>query len=300
MLLALAPATHAAAQDRGQAASSSATADPTELDTVVVTGIRASLTSSMNLKRDAQGIVDGIVAEDIGKFPDTNLAEALQRISGVSIDRTSSGEGSKVTVRGIGPDFNLVLFNGRQMPASNLGPGGGGTSNSRSFDFANVAAEAIAAIEVHKTGRAELPTGGIGATLNVKSARPLEIGEPLANVGFKAVHDTSARNLPQSYPGALVTPEVSGIFSNTYADGTFGITLTGSYQERESGYSQASVADGWITFAGDSNSWNALPQPGRAIRTGSPTARARTTSTRARRTPATASTASSASAPTAC
>jgi len=265
LLLALAPATHAVAQEQvAQTANANANADadPTDLDTVVVTGIRASLTSSMNLKRDAQGIVDGIVAEDIGKFPDTNLAEALQRISGVSIDRTSSGEGSKVTVRGVGPDFNLVLLNGRQMPASNLGPGGGGTSNSRSFDFANIAAEAIAAIEVHKTGRAELPTGGIGATLNVKTARPLEIGEPLASVGFKAVHDTSARNLPQSYPGAIVTPEVSGIFSNTYADGTFGIMISGSYQERESGYSQASVADGWITFPGDSNSWNALPQPG--------------------------------------
>ena len=266
LLLALAPATHAIAQDQAPQAAATAdpnaAVDPTELDTVVVTGIRASLTSSMNLKRDAQGIVDGIVAEDIGKFPDTNLAEALQRISGVSIDRTSSGEGSKVTVRGIGPDFNLVLFNGRQMPASNRGPGGGGTSNSRSFDFANIAAEAISAIEVHKTGRAELPAGGIGATLNVKTARPLEIGEPLASVGFKAVHDTSARNLPQSYPGAIVTPEVSGIFSNTWADGTFGITLSGSYQERESGYSQASVADGWITFAGDSNSWNALPLPG--------------------------------------
>ncbi|KAF1699116.1 TonB-dependent receptor [Pseudoxanthomonas jiangsuensis] len=233
-----------------------------ELDTVVVTGIRASLQSSMNLKRDSQGVVDGIVAEDIGKFPDTNLAEALQRISGVSIDRTSSGEGSKVTVRGVGPDFNLVLLNGRQMPASNLGPGGAGTSNSRSFDFANIAAEAIAAIEVHKTGRAELPTGGIGATINVKTARPLEIREPLASIGFKAVHDTSARNLPDSYPGALVTPEVSGIFSKTFADGTFGIMLSGSYQERESGYSQASVADGWITFPGDSNSWNALPAPG--------------------------------------
>ena len=241
LLLALTPAIQAAAQEQPapatQVANPDADADPTELDTVVVTGIRASLTSSMNLKRDAQGIVDGIVAEDIGKFPDTNLAEALQRISGVSIDRTSSGEGSKVTVRGIGPDFNLVLFNGRQMPASNLGPGGGGTSNSRSFDFANIAAEAISAIEVHKTGRAELPAGGIGATLNVKTARPLEIGEPLASVGFKAVHDSSARNLPQSYPGAIVTPEVSGIFSNTWADGTFGITLSGSYQERESGYS---------------------------------------------------------------
>jgi len=266
MLLALAPAGQVFAQEQAaqttQTANANADADPTELDTIVVTGIRASLTSSMNLKRDAQGIVDGIVAEDIGKFPDTNLAEALQRISGVSIDRTSSGEGSKVTVRGVGPDFNLVLLNGRQMPASNLGPGGGGTSNSRSFDFSNIAAEAISAIEVHKTGRAELPTGGIGATLNVKTARPLELGEQLASVGFKAVHDTSARNLPQSYPGAIVTPEVSGIFSNTYADGKFGIMISGSYQERESGFSQATVADGWITFPGDSNSWNALPLPG--------------------------------------
>ena len=97
--------------------------DATNLDEIVVTGIRSSLESSMRLKRDAQGVVDGIVAEDIGKFPDTNLAESLQRISGVSIDR-SIGEGSKVTVRGVGPDFNLVMLNGRQMPGSSL-PGHG-------------------------------------------------------------------------------------------------------------------------------------------------------------------------------
>ncbi|KAG1078083.1 hypothetical protein G6F40_016864 [Rhizopus arrhizus] len=113
----------------------------------------------MNLKRDSQGVVDGIVAEDIGKFPDTNLAESLQRISGVSIDRTSSGEGSKVTVRGIGPDYNLVLLNGRQMPASNLGNGGGGLNGSRSFDFANLASESVSAVEVYKTSRADIPAG---------------------------------------------------------------------------------------------------------------------------------------------
>ncbi|HEY6126288.1 MAG TPA: TonB-dependent receptor plug domain-containing protein, partial [Steroidobacteraceae bacterium] len=104
---------------------------PEDVGEIVVTGIRASLESSMNLKRAGQGVIDGIVAEDIGKFPDTNLAESLQRISGVSINRTASGEGQQVTVRGVGPDFNLVLLNGRQMPASNLGPGGGGTTNSR-------------------------------------------------------------------------------------------------------------------------------------------------------------------------
>src|SRR3546814_8735032 len=108
---------------------------PETLDTIVVTGIRGSLISSMNLKRDAQGIVDGIVAKDIGKFPDTNLAESLQRISGVSIDR-SMGEGSKVTVRGVGPDFNLVLLNGRQMPASSIEATN--ASHSRAFDFAKI------------------------------------------------------------------------------------------------------------------------------------------------------------------
>src|SRR3546814_4360419 len=109
--------------------------EPETLDTIVVTGIRGSLISSMNLKRDAQGIVDGIVAEDIGKFPDTNLAESLQRISGVSIDR-SMGEGSKVTVRGVGPDFNLVLLNGDRKRA-----GSGKATNastSRAYDRKSV------------------------------------------------------------------------------------------------------------------------------------------------------------------
>ncbi|UNK42791.1 TonB-dependent receptor [Luteimonas sp. S4-F44] len=237
--------------------------DATELDAVVVTGIRGSLTSSMNLKRDSQGIVDGIVAEDIGKFPDTNLAESLQRISGVSIDRTASGEGSKVTVRGVGPDFNLVLLNGRQMPASNLGPGGGGTSSSRAFDFANLASEAVSEIEVFKSSRASTPTGGIGATINIKTARPLDNPGAHANIGLKAVHDTSVDNLPDTYPGSKFTGELSGIFSNTSADGRFGIALSGSYQERDSGYSQASVADGWATMRGDDTAaWNRLPLPG--------------------------------------
>src|SRR4051812_29028182 len=77
------------------------------VEEVVVTGIKASLTRAMDIKRDAAGVVDAISAEDIGKFPDTNLAESLQRITGVSIDRQNN-EGSKITVRGFGPDFNMV------------------------------------------------------------------------------------------------------------------------------------------------------------------------------------------------
>src|SRR3954469_24140607 len=118
-----------------------------ELEEVVVTGLRGSLKASMETKCDAVGVVDSINAEDIGKFPDTNLAESLQRITGVSIDRRN-GEGALVTARGFGPEFNLVTLNGRQMPTAdafgNGAPtaGGVGTAN-RSFNFANLSADGI-------------------------------------------------------------------------------------------------------------------------------------------------------------
>jgi len=237
--------------------------DAADLDAVIVTGIRGSLQSSMNLKRDSAGVVDGIIAEDIGKFPDTNLAESLQRISGVSIDRTSSGEGSRVTIRGVGPDFNLVLLNGRQMPASNLGVGGQGVSNSRAFDFANLASEAVSEMEVYKTSRANLATGGIGAVINIKTARPLNTPGFNASIGVKGVMDQSVDNLPRSYRGKSLTPEISGMFSNTFADGRFGIAANASYQERDSGYSQANVSGGWLTFRGDDDTHpRRIPRPG--------------------------------------
>ena len=224
------------------------------LETVTVTGIRASLDSSMNLKRDSFGIVDGINAEEIGKFPDTNLAESLQRISGVSIDR-KNGEGSKVTIRGVGPDFNMVLLNGRQMPASNLEETG--ASNSRSFDFANLASEAIAGLEVYKTSRASTPAGGLGGTINIKTARPL--GSPsVLSLGVKEVMDTSNTNLPSHLQGKNLTPEFSGIYSSTFGDGMFGIAVSGSHQERSSGYNQASVPNGWRAVNVGSGDWGTV------------------------------------------
>ena len=239
------------AQNTGQEA--------TEVDEIVVTGIRGSLTSSMNLKRDAQGVVDGIVAEDIGKFPDTNLAESLQRITGVSIDR-SAGEGSRITVRGVGPDFNLVLLNGRQMPGASIGETF--ASNSRSFDFANLASEAVSKVEVYKTSRAATSTGGIGASVNIVTARPLETEGTRFNLGVKGVMDMSADNLPSNIQGSSFTPEISGIYSQTSEDGTFGVAITASYQERDAGYNTASVGNGWRPFGADEVNWGTIPLPG--------------------------------------
>ncbi|OYX65441.1 MAG: TonB-dependent receptor [Sphingomonadales bacterium 32-64-17] len=221
---------------------------------IVVTGIRASLEDAMNIKRAASGVVDAISAEDIGKFPDTNLAESLQRITGVSIDR-ESGEGSTVTVRGFGPDFNLVVVNGRQMPTSTLGDGFSAPS-SRSFDFANLASEGVAGVEVYKSGRASLPTGGIGSVINIKTPRPLDRPGLQGSIGAKAVYDTSR------FDGTEVTPEVSGIVSTTFADNRIGILLAGSYQKRKASQAQMTVGEWRPGYTGAENNWGTLAQEG--------------------------------------
>ena len=241
------------------APAASAAADSQVLDTVVVSGIRQSMTSSLNLKRETHGLVDGIVAEDIGKFPDTNLAESMQRIAGVSIDRNSSGEGSKITVRGVGPDFNMILLNGRQMPTGVISGGTGGANGSRAFDFANLSSDSISAIEVYKTARSSSPTGGIGATVNVRTARPLDLRNRVASIGIKADYEGSNARVPEANQGSKVTPEISGIYSDTFADHTFGIAISGSYSKRDSGFNQASTGAGWHTFAAGSGDWGSIP-----------------------------------------
>src|SRR6056300_258673 len=155
--------------------------DDESVEEVVVLGSYAqSLKSALDRKRNADGVVDAITAEDIGKYPDTNLAESLARIPGVSIDRFN-GEGSRITVRGLGPDFNLTLLNGRQMP----------NAGSRSFDFLDIATEGVSAVEVYKTTRAGLPTGGIGATVNLLTSRPLNTPGHRGVITAKALHETS-------------------------------------------------------------------------------------------------------------
>jgi TonB-dependent receptor len=221
------------------------------VEEIVVTGIRGSLMQSMDIKRQADGVVDAISAEDIGDFPDTNLAESLQRITGVSIER-ERGEGNRVTVRGFGPQFNLVLLNGRQMPTSG-GIFGAPQGNDRSFDFSNLASEGISAVEVYKSGRADVPSGGIGSVINVKSTRPLENPGLKVSVGAAGSYDQSTTFREDT----SWTGEVSGIISNTFADDKFGVSLTLVHQEREHGAATAQV-NGWRSFDGANHiSWGA-------------------------------------------
>ncbi|HPE47054.1 MAG TPA: TonB-dependent receptor [Hyphomonas sp.] len=211
-------------------------------DVVVVQGVRASLERAMDMKRDASGVVDAISAEDIGKFPDTNLAESLQRITGVSIDRVN-GEGSKITVRGFGPGFNLITLNGRTLPTAEVSAigerGNYGAGGDRSFDFSNLASEGVSALEVYKTGQAILPSGGIGATVNIKTRRPLDDPGTTASIQAKLINDTSVES------GDDFTPEISGLASWTDDTERFGVGLFGSYSKRDSGAPTQQIND-WI------------------------------------------------------
>ncbi|WP_111641665.1 TonB-dependent receptor [Marinimicrobium alkaliphilum] len=211
--------------------SNAALAQDGILEEVVVTGIAASLERSADIRRESRGVVDAIVAEDIGKMPDTNLAESLQRITGVAIDR-QGGEGSRVTVRGLGPDFNLVTLNGRSIA---------NTTGGRSFDFANIAAEMVSAVHVNKTSDARFFSGGMGATIDLRTTRPLDNPGMNFVTSVKGIYDSSSVD-------SGVTPEIVALFSNTFADDTLGVSVALSYQEREDGNRRAEVGTDWRIF----------------------------------------------------
>lgn len=212
--------------------------ESSDTEVIEVTGIRGSMIKSMDIKRSSSGIVDAINAEEIGKFPDTNLAESLQRITGISIER-SNGEGAQVSARGFGPDRNLVTLNGRQMPT---------TTGERNFDFSNLAAEGVSGVEVYKTSKADVPTGGIGATINILTHRPLNSPGQKGTFAIEALDDATTQT-------GGVTPQISGLYSNTTEDGKFGISLSASYSERESGSQQANV-NFFRTFTGEGRTWD--------------------------------------------
>lgn len=213
------------------------------VEEVLVTGVRAALENAMNIKRESTGVVDAISAEDIGKFPATNLAESLQRIPGVSINRVN-GEGSQITVRGFGPDFNQVTLNGRTMPTADVPEVGAGTDGrgtngaGRAFDFSNLAADGVKTLEVTKTGRASMASGGIGATVNVVTRKPLDNKSGFTGaISASGIADTSVDT------GDEVTPEFAGTLGWTNDDETFGVAFFGSYAERHSAAASVTNAE---------------------------------------------------------
>src|SRR2546423_238988 len=212
-----------------------ASANSGEIQEVVVTGLRHSLVSAETIKRESLGIVDAIAPEDIGKLPDANLAESLQRITGVSIDR-SGGEGEFVTVRGFGPEFNTVLLNGRQIAT----PTDPAQASGRAFSFDTLASELVSGVEVFKSSTAHLQSGGVGAAIDVKTARPFDYSGFKFSGSADANYDVNAKK---------AEPDLAFLVSNRFADNKFGVLVSGSFQRRKDRLNQAQT-DGWIVNGG--------------------------------------------------
>ena len=207
---------------RAQDASQPVAQDETDAADIVVTGFRQSLQAAINLKKSSVAAVDAIVAEDIAKFPDQNLAESLQRIPGISISR-DAGEGRAITVRGLSSQFTRVRVNGLETGATSTD---GATSNrDRAFDFNVFASELFSSIVVHKTAEASLDEGSLGAVVDLNTGNPLA-----GKAGFTGVASiVGSYNDLSDYVG----PRLAGLVSWRNDAGTFGVSLSAAYQKTQ-------------------------------------------------------------------
>ncbi len=202
---------------------------------IVVTGLRGSLQRSLDIKKNAVGVVDAISAEDIGKFPDSNLAAAVERIPGISVSRgasslgglpTSTGDATEITVRGFGPNFNETLYDGRQAST--------GTSN-RGFDFSAVGADFVSEVDILKTPDASLSSGAIGATINIKYPKPFD------HPGLRASASLSANYSPDDKKWG---PNGGILISDTFADNKIGILADFAYSDKKTRQNHVNI-QGW-------------------------------------------------------
>jgi TonB-dependent receptor len=199
---------------------------------IVVTGFRQSLGAALGAKREDTGITDSIKAEDIADFPDQNLAESLQRIPGIAIDR-DAGEGRQITVRGLGSDFTRVRLNQLEALATTGGTdSSGGANRSRAFDFNVFASELFNSLTVRKSASAEVDEGSLGATVDLQTARPFDYrgGLTISLAGQVGYNDLSKN----------FDPRGSALISNTWFDGKLGALVSVAYGRRrlfEEGFS---------------------------------------------------------------
>jgi len=233
--LAIAASAQVAAQDAAPTAE--------EIDTVIVSGIRASMRDSLSVKRDSMQVVDAISAEDVGDFPDKNIGEALQRVPGVQISR-QDGEGRGVSIRGADPSLIRVELNG--VSALSLTVGGG-----RDVDFRDLPVEFVSRVEVVKTPTPEMTEGGIG-TVRVVTRKPLDNPEGYLAGSLQGVYSDLAES---------TDPKAALIGSKTFLDGTLGVLLSAQYESRHI-YSNNARTTGWLRRAPTATGAGATPGRG--------------------------------------
>lgn len=201
------------------AAAAPAAAADDAVDEIVVTSYGKSLQAAAQLKRNAEYGLDAVNAEDIGKFPTRNAAEALQLVTGVTIDR-QRGAGLYVSVRGLGPQFQYTELNGRSIAVNDLIENGG--AKGRQFRFEVLPAELISQIEVVKTPTADMDEGALGGNINIRTFKPFDLGRKAAFSVRETYNDVRKK----------ADPSVSGLGSWTNADRTIGVLASGLYDER--------------------------------------------------------------------
>ena len=222
-----AAAQQAEADPAAQAPAGQDQGEPSTLDTVVVTGVRGSLARAIELKRDAGTVQDSISALELGKFPDDNVADSLSHITGVSISRTAGGEGQKVSVRGLGPEYTLTTFNGRILATDGAG---------RDFAYDVLPADVINGADVIKGAQASLSEGAIGGLINLRSASPFDQKGQQGIVRLEG-----DRNLMSRLNGQ----KLSATYSNTFADDTVGVLFGLVYAKRKDRTDIAGNDGGW-------------------------------------------------------
>ena len=245
-LMSMAAAAPVAAQTNAQAPSpAAATADQElpegQVADIVVTGFRAALNNALNQKRNETAAIDSIVAEDIGKFPDSNLAESMQRIPGVALSRGDGGEGRNISVRGLGAQFTRVRINGMegvsQVSGSDIR---GGVATGRSFDFVTFPTEIFSALSVRKTMSAAVEEGSLGATVDLRAPRPFDQKKDFVLSGTaRGIYNDIRKD---------IDPRLSAIVSKKFGD-TFGILGSIAYSKRridEYAYSAVDVVPTYV------------------------------------------------------
>ncbi|HEX6638167.1 MAG TPA: TonB-dependent receptor, partial [Steroidobacteraceae bacterium] len=208
------------------------------LDEVVVTGFRGSLNTALAEKRSQTAAIDVIASEDIGKFPDSNLAESMQRVPGVALSRSDGGEGRNISVRGLGAGFTKVRINGMEG-AAQTGSSDiyGAGNNGRAFDFNVFPTEIFSQLAVRKTASADVEEGSLGATVDLKAPGALDYDQ-------NTVFSITGRGIYNEVSKGDLDPRVSMLAGKKFFDETFGVLATFSFQERhtrEVGYSAVDI-----------------------------------------------------------
>ncbi|ODP37826.1 TonB-dependent receptor [Sphingomonas turrisvirgatae] len=222
---------------------------------IVVSGFRASLQSALNTKREATVQVDAINAEDIADFPDTNLAESLQRLPGVSIDR-DNGEGRGITVRGLGGDFNRTRLNGLEaLATAGANDNGSSPNRSRSFDYNTFASELFNSLKVQKTPSAETDEGSLGATIDLQTGRPFDYKKATFALSAEGSYQKNSKEW---------SPRIAGLASTRFAGGDMGILISGAYSKSSNELDQYRRGVGQSDYLYRGSTWAGNESPPRA------------------------------------